>query len=142
VGNYRRSAAEIQTLAEAAGEGSTIVVLDVDALQATDFRLPLVVANRIKPDYVVLLRNDPYFQEGILTSTWLVRQVAQRGIPSLGTTPRAIRQGAAFAAGPETGGEVLVNEEMKGTINVVLPAPVPVAGLRPGRAGIRVMGMQ
>ncbi|BDU74195.1 hypothetical protein [Mesoterricola silvestris] len=121
VANYRRSAGEIQALAEAAGEGCTIVVLDVGD-GATDYaRVLYNETRRIRPDYLVLLRDDPCYPEGVMDSTVIVRRLVQAGIPCLGTTPAAIRQGATFAVGPETGNEILVNPEARGTINVTLP---------------------
>ncbi|WP_306599254.1 hypothetical protein [Geothrix sp. 21YS21S-2] len=139
VANYRRSAAEIQSLAEAAGEGCTIVVLDVRDGRADYGRVLYQETRKIMPDYLVLLRDDPCYPEGVLDSTVLVRQMVKAGIPCLGTTPAAIRQGATFAVGPETGNQVLVNPEARGTINVTLPGG-KVSSL--GRARIVLMAMK
>jgi len=121
VADYEQSAAEIQDLAQAAGAGTVITVLDTHkhGYYPAAYR---VVVNRIKPDYVVLLRHDSTCGEGTPESSWLVGQVAAAGIPSIGTSPVAIRQGAVFAVGNETGNQILVNSEIKGSIHVVLPA--------------------
>jgi hypothetical protein len=120
IGAYHHDLDEIQALAEAAGEGSLITVVDVSE-QFNFLSVPRLVANRVKPDYVVLLRNDPMLRMGALETTWVVGQLAQSGIPSIGTTPMAIRQGALFALGEETGNELLVTPEVKGTMHVTLP---------------------
>jgi hypothetical protein len=117
---YNHSCDEIQALAEAAGEGSLITVVDV-AENFNFLSVPRFVASRVKPDYVVLLRNDSMLRGGALETTWVVGQLAQSGIPSIGTTPMAIRQGALFALGEETGNELLVTPEVKGSMHVTLP---------------------
>jgi hypothetical protein len=120
IADYRHSREEIQALAEAAGEGNLITVVDV----AENFNfqaVPRFVARLIKPDYLVMLRNDSMLRHGALESTWVAGQLAQSGIPSIGTTPMAIRQGALFAVGEETGNELLVTPEVKGTMHVTMP---------------------
>lgn len=142
VADYTRSAMEIQNLADAAGSGSLITVLDTHNT-SSPYGVPRVILNKIKPDYVVLLRSDPTFRDGTLESTWLVRQVALAGIPSIGTTPTALRQGAVFAVGTETGNELMVNSQLKGSIHVILPrrATLAPSAAVEGRAEIRRMSM-
>lgn len=140
VGNYDYSQEEIQALADAAGPDYRIIVLDVASESTT---IPRLVASLTHPDYVVLLRNDHVYREGGVFSTWMVRQLAQKGIPTVGTTSTALAQGAVFAVGPETGNEVRVNPDVKDTIHVVLPqqTPVHVSRLRPGRARVQRVGL-
>ncbi len=144
VADYASSRDEIQELADAAGEGALITVLDIH--DTTDpWRVPRTVLNRLRPDYVVLLSRDPVFREGSPVTTWLVGQTAQAGLPSVGTTPMAVRQGAVFAVGAGTGNELMVNPEIKGSIHVVLPVREtlrPVARVTPlGHAEIRRIAM-
>lgn len=137
VGNYAYSQPEIQALAAATGAECTIVVVDVRA-EATG--VPRLVAKYVKPDFVVLLRDGPIYREGSVAATWMVRQLAQAGLPSIGTTPRALEQGAVFAVGEATGNQILVNDEVKGTIHVVLPQREGMNASRPdrGRAEIQL----
>jgi len=120
VADYASSVDEINDLAAAAGPGATITVLDSHN-PAKRFSSYGVLINRIKPDYVVLLRSDPTFRDGTPESTWLVSQAAKAGIPSIGTTRESVRQGAVFAVGADTGNQLLVNDEPKGSIHVILP---------------------
>jgi len=135
VADYSRSAEDIRNLAEAAGEGYTIVVLDV---AAPSVDIPAKVARQIKPDCVVLLRDDPLYREGCLNATWLVWRLAATGIPAIGTSPLAIQQGAVFAVSGETGNQILVSPELKGTIHVVMPSrePLRVSAFGHGQARI------
>ena len=123
-------------LALAAGDGYTLVVLDV-CRPSVD--IPAWVSRRIKPDCVILLRHDPLYREGCLNATWLVWRLGAAGIPAVGTTPLAIRQGAVFALGEETGNEVLVNPDRKGTIHGVLPPRERLQASASGHGQARIL---
>jgi hypothetical protein len=117
--HYANNKEQIESLREAAGAGSTITVVNAKSeLQSASAKA--ILLNR-KADYLVLLPNGGVFCEGSFLGTKLVRSMASSGVPSVGTTSRSIRQGAAFAVGEETGWTLLVNEHLVGTITVELP---------------------
>jgi len=140
--DYRFSAGEVAVLAASAGADRTITVVDV--------RNPgeaLATARNVrdlKVDCLVLLLHDPLVRDGGVTGTQVVRRVAFEGVPSLGTTRAALVQGAAFAMGEGTGGQLLVTDTLIGTVGVSLPNGV-VWGRRtsdlrfPGTAEVRVL---
>ncbi|MBI4914169.1 MAG: hypothetical protein HY823_15685 [Acidobacteria bacterium] len=137
--NYEEGKEQIQALAEAAGSGSHITVVDA----RSPFHLPgarMILQDR-RPDYLVLLPKGRAFRAGSPESTKLVRDMAYRGIPSVGTTPVAIQQGAVFAVGPDTGNEVLVTDRLRGTVSVLLPARGQFIGARAqtGKAEVSVL---
>lgn len=120
IADYRHSKDEIQALARSAGSGCTITVLDVKTrTQAQNAGTQLALC--AKPDYVVLLANDPLVREGDPAATRAIRQVAGFGIPAVGTSPQAVQQGAVFSMGAQTGLDVMVTDHMIGTVEVILP---------------------
>lgn len=120
VADYANSRAEIFALAQAAGSGTTLTVLDTRHGDQANVAATLLV-HRVKPDYVVLLPRDRAVWDGSVPATILVRKVAEAGIPSIATTPRSLQNGALFAMGEATGLETLVTEKMIGTVEVTLP---------------------
>jgi len=120
VARYSHSAEEIQALAEAAGPDRVITVVDCPgALQLESARAFLV--RQVKPDILVLLEDDPLVRAGNLEATRLVGTASLAGVPTIATRPIAVRQGAVFAVGPETGMELVEADHLTGTVNVVLP---------------------
>lgn len=117
--DYSASKDQIEALREAAGAGSTITVVDA----RRENQLPGARAALIdrKADYLVLLPKAGIFSEGHFYSTKLVRSLAMNGVPTIGTSPRAIKQGAVFAVGEGTGWTLQVNDRPVGTISVELP---------------------
>ncbi len=120
VADYGRSAAEVQALALAAGEGNRITVLDTRNQSGVEKAYTLI-ANRVRPDYLVLLPKDRLVWDGSFAATQVVNRLAFRGIPTIATTPQAIAQGAVFAIGEATGMNLLVTDKMIGTVGVILP---------------------
>jgi len=120
VADAARSQEDILALARTLGEGSTLTVLDVQGRSQIDAAGNQLLM-RASPDYLVLLPEDPRVHDGSLEASRLVRQVAARGIPTLGTTRRALAQGAVFVMGADTGYELLEADRMVGTIEVILP---------------------
>lgn len=135
VADYQRSRLEIEDLARSAGAGSRITVLDVKRISVLD-SAGNQFCRRAKPDFLVLLTQDPRVREGSPFATQVIRQMAYHGVPAVGTTPAAVRQGAVFASGPSTNLEVLVTEKMIGTIEVILPQ-----NIRRASAGVQDRGM-
>lgn len=127
VGNYAAIREDVQALAAAAAPGSRITV--VDARTVSSLPAALQILDQRKADFLVMMPRDPIFFEGGVQGTSLVRGLARLGMPSVGTAPVAVRQGAVFAIGARTGGELLVTERLQGTVSVILPSRQ--AALRP-----------
>jgi hypothetical protein len=117
--DYRASEAQVLALAKAAGEGVHITVADTHVADQAGAAATLL-ANH-KADYVVLMPQDRLFRDGSFGATVAVNQLAMRGVPSIGTTPAALKQGAVFSAGEGTGGQILVTDRLIGTVDVILP---------------------
>lgn len=117
--DYRFSEAEVMALAKAAGEGALITVADARVPDQASAAAALLASH--KSDYVVLLPNDRLFRDGSFGATVAVNRLASRGVPALGTTPRALQQGAVFSVGDGTDGQILVTDRLIGTVDVILP---------------------
>ncbi len=117
--DYAASKDQVESLRQAAGAGSVITVVDA----RRESQLPGARAALIdrKADYLVLLPKAGLYSEGSFSSTRLVRSLAMAGMPSIGTTPKAIDQGAVFAVGERTGWKLQVSDRLVGTISVELP---------------------
>ena len=135
--NYGESRAQIDALAASATPGSLITV--VDARYATQVGSAQAILAERNADFLVLLPRDPIFREGSFVSTQLVYGLARRGMPSVGTSPTALLQGAVFSIGARTGNQLLVTDKLQGTVSVVLPnRTVAVATLPDSDRGVRV----
>jgi hypothetical protein len=111
--------AEIQALREALGSDATLLVMDTRNSAELSRAVSGLRARNV--DYVVLMPGDRIFRDGAFYSTALIGQLSIHGIPSVGTTEKAIQQGAVFAVGAGTGGELLVSNKLMGHISVILP---------------------
>jgi hypothetical protein len=120
VANYRHSQEDILALAWEAGSGSTLTVIDVTHPDQIG-RAGHLITFWKKPDFIVLLPKDPLVRDGSPWATRLLSTAVITGIPTIGTTRKAVRQGAVFAIGPDTGLNVLVTEKLIGTVSVELP---------------------
>ena len=119
--NYGASESEEWALAKAAGEGALITV--VDARVPDQSNVAAVLMANQKADYVVLMPHDPLFRDGSFGATVAVNRLASRGVPSIGTKPVALKQGAVFSVGDGTDGQILVTDKLIGTVDVILPSP-------------------
>jgi len=117
--NYPANRAQIEALALAAGEGALITVADARRIDQAGVAANLLASHRT--DFVVLMPHDRYFRDGSFGSTVAVNQLASWGVPSIGTTPMALKQGAAFSVGDGTEGQLLVSDRLIGTVHVILP---------------------
>ena len=120
VADYRRSEEAILALAREAGAGSTITVVDTRSAGQVE-KAGHLLNNLVKPDYLVLLPEDSMVWDGSFSATRLLGQAARAGIPAIGTSAKAIRQGAVFAMGEGTGMELMVTDKVIGTVEVILP---------------------
>jgi len=117
--NYQKNLDAVWDLARAAGVDSLITVVDA----RSDIN-PIGVATMLgkqKVDYFVMMPQDLLYHDGIYASTIVINRLASVGIPTVATTPIALKQGAVFSVGEGTEGQVLVNDRMIGTIEVHLP---------------------
>ena len=117
--DYTNNKEQVDQLAKLAGPDASIGVVDCkNPRQAAQAALTLI---RYKPNVMVLLPSDAVFGEGRFNATSVIRYLAIHGIPSVGTGPKAIIQGALFAVGEPSKGELLVNSKLRGSITVILP---------------------
>lgn len=124
--DYRMSRAQVEALAAAAGAERRITVVDVQRLDQ------LASASRLLQNrgtqLLVLMPGDRVAGDGTFGATRLVRSLASEGLPSLATTRVGLRQGAVFSLGDGTGNQLLVNDGLIGTIDVILPNRAQVGG--------------
>lgn len=120
--DYNQSRAEVEALSRAAGDGFTITVVDVRLPEKAALGARLVANHQAQ--FLVIFPKDRSVRDGSLGATVAILSLANRGIPSVGTTPRSVAQGAVFSIGDGTGGELLVTPETIGTVEVVLPPGV------------------
>jgi len=117
--NYQASGAQVQALAQAAGAGSLITVIDARKLDQSNVAAFLLTKQNT--DFVVLLPNDPLFRDGSFGATVAVNRLAHKGVPVVGTMKAALKQGAVFSVGDGTEGQILVTDRLIGTVDVILP---------------------
>jgi hypothetical protein len=117
--DFNASRDEVMALAKAAGEGAFITVADTRRVEQAAPAAHLI-ANR-KAEYLVLLPGDRMFRDGSFGASVAISQLGQRGVPAIGTTPVALKQGAVFSLGDGTRGELLVTDRLIGTVDVILP---------------------
>lgn len=140
--DYRNSKAQVEDLARAVGPGSLITIVDIRRDEQAPGGAQLI-ANR-HADYLVLLPKDRVVRDGSFAATLAIHRLAQYGVPTVGTHPKAVAQGAVFSMGEGTRGEILVTNRLRGTVDVILPpgigysrkASLPLGG---GMATIAVL---
>ncbi len=125
--NYAKGQDMVRELARNAAAGTLITVVDTPSAAYLGAARNALMDRHT--DYLVVLPRDPVFFEGSYATMVLVNTLASHGVPSVGTRPISLRQGAVFAIGPETGGELMVTDRLIGTVSVILPNQH--AGLRP-----------
>ena len=124
--NYRTNEQQVWALAKAAGAGALITVVDARLAEEAGVAANLL-ADR-KADYLVLMPQDANFRDGAFGATIVVSQLARRGVPAIGTSARALKQGAVFSLGDRTEGQLLVTDRLIGTIDVLLPDQAKASG--------------
>lgn len=117
--DYRANEAQVLALAKAAGEGALITVADTRSSEQANVAATLLATHQT--DFVVLMPQDRYFRDGSFGATLAVNRLAKRGVPSIGTTAVALKQGAVFSVGDGTNGQILVTDRLIGTVDVILP---------------------
>ncbi|GLH69359.1 hypothetical protein GETHPA_08920 [Geothrix rubra] len=143
--DYRNSQAEVKALARAAGPGTLITVADTRLMDHAEKAATLLAWRNTS--FVVLMPHDRLFRDGSFGASLAVSALGRKGVPAVGTTPVALRQGAVFSVGDGTRGEILVTDRLIGTVDVILPPRVfyeqKVGRLQPeaGSAAITVLSM-
>lgn len=117
--DYQKSQDSVWELAKAAGVDCTITV--VDARSDLNPVGVATVLGKQKVDYFVMMPQELRYHDGIYTTTVVIGRLAGLGIPTVATTPIALKQGAVFSVGDGTEGQILVNDHLIGTIDVQLP---------------------
>lgn len=117
--NYNASRAELEALAAACKPGTVITVADVRTLDKVGHGVA-ALQQRLT-DFMVLMPHDPVVRDGSFGAKVALAYLANGGIPTLGTTREAMTQGAVFAIGDATGGDLLVTDKLVGTVEVILP---------------------
>lgn len=117
--DYPANKAQIEALAMAAGEGALITVADARRVDQAGVAANLLANHGT--DFVVLMPQDQFFCDGSFGAAVAVNRLANHGVPSIGTTPVALKQGAVFSVGDGTEGQILVSDRLIGTVHVILP---------------------
>lgn len=117
--DFRSSEAEVMALARSAGVGATITVADTRSTEQA--RSAAALMANYRANFVVLMPHDRAFGDGTLGATLAIKGLARRGVPAVGTTPVALKQGAVFSVGDGTRGALLVTDRLIGTVDVLLP---------------------
>lgn len=117
--NYRANEAQVWALAKAAGEGALITVIDARLPDQASVAAAILANHRT--DFLVLMPQDRFFRDGSFGATVAVNRLASKGVPAIGTTPVALKQGAVFSVGDGTDGQILVADRLIGTVDVILP---------------------
>lgn len=120
--DYRNSQNEVQALAQASGPGTLITVADTRLLEHAEKAATLLAGRSAQ--FVVLMPHDRLFRDGSFGATLAVNSLGRKGVPAVGTTPVALKQGAVFSVGEGTRGEILVTNRLIGTVDVILPPRV------------------
>lgn len=126
--NYAKSGENIRAMLDAFAPGSTVKVLDVRHQE--HITKACLIMWRVKPQYVLLLPADPIVHDGVREASVVIRLMNLRQIPTLATTSTALAQGALAAKGPTTGNVLQVNPAIKGYIEDVTGAPIPLGASR------------
>lgn len=141
--DYGVSRSAVEELAVAAGPEVQISVAHIHYLD--NYRKAVDLLRQRKVDYLVLIPGDSLVRDSSIRAAFAIVSLASSGIPTIGTTPKAVQQGAAFAIGLGTRGELLVNPELVGTVGPVTAVPLTKSALYlapppSGRARIAIFG--
>jgi hypothetical protein len=123
--DYSASKDQVMALARAAGEGAMITVADTRKAEQAGPAAHLIANHNA--DYLVLLPGDRVFRDGSFGATVAISRLGSRGVPAIGTTASALKQGVVFAVGDGTNGEILVTDRLIGTVDVILPNKATLA---------------
>ncbi|MBL0209519.1 MAG: hypothetical protein IPQ13_01180 [Holophagaceae bacterium] len=133
--DYSRSKGAVDAMIESFPLGSRIYVADIR--QSSHVTSACSVLGKLRPQYVLLLPKDLLVHDGSFNATLVISNMNRRQIPTLGTLPVALSQGAWAVMGPATGNMLQVNPTLKEYIETY-GAPIspsrPIAKAREGQA--------
>lgn len=116
---------KLEALTAAAGTGARITVIDVKSPQDMGKALSALLSQQTQ--VLLLIPGDRIAGDGQTAATFLIQRMATQKVPTVATTEAGAKQGAVFAAGPGTGGKVLVNVKIAQLVGVSTPdGGVPV----------------
>jgi hypothetical protein len=122
--DYAYSKDAVNALADALGAGHRITVINMQHSRE------LYAAGRTlrdqHPELVVLLPEDRLVRDGSFEATWLVGSSKANGLITVGTRSASLRQGAAWAIGQGTKGDLMVDPALRGIVG-------PVTGREPAK---------
>lgn len=124
--DYSRSRGAIDAMLDSFPQGSTIHVADTRIAMQVGRACEYLASQH--PQYVLLLPVDHLVHDGSFLATQVITNMNQRQIPTLGTTPIALSQGAWAVMGPATGNQLQVNPSLKGYVEIY---GTPISPLRP-----------
>ena len=129
--DYSFSRAEVRRLADALGSGRITVV---DIKVGDQASAAAQTLRNQGAEVMVLLPKDRILHDGSPQATVAHWRIAGY-MPMIGTSPRALENGADFAIGEATGHELKVNDRLRGIIGPFTPA----AKVARGSAQVRVL---
>jgi ABC-type uncharacterized transport system substrate-binding protein len=103
-----------------AASGMRVMVIDVKGPQ--DMGKAIGTLTGRKPDAVVLLAGDHVAGDGSSAASFLILRMAALKVPTASTTESGVKQGAALAIGPGTGGKLMSNAKVATVAGVAVPA--------------------
>ncbi len=132
--DFTNSKDAVYALADALGTGHRITVIDMRS-DGQMFAAARTLRDQ-HPELVVLLPEDRFVRDGSLAASWMVGTLKAKGLITIGTKSASLRQGAAWAIGQGTKGELMVDPALRGVVGPVTGRePVKQASFR-GRAEI------
>lgn len=114
--NYAKSGESVRAMLDSFSPGSSVKVMDVRHWE--HMTKACRILERVKPQYVLLLPDDPLVHDGSVEATLLINYMNFFKIPTLATTPKALTQGAWAVMGPATGNLLQVNPALQGSIEI------------------------
>jgi len=100
--------------------GLKVIVMDVKNPQELGRAIASLGSRH--PDAILLVAGDKVAGDGTTAATFLIQRMASAKVPTLSITEQGVRQGAALAVGPSTGGKVFANAKMATITGIPIPA--------------------
>jgi ABC-type uncharacterized transport system substrate-binding protein len=100
-------------------QGMSMLILNVKSPKELEGTLNLLLSR--KPDFLVLIEDDPSLGEKNRAMSTIVGRAGARKIPTVGLTEESLKYGALMAMGPGTGGKLLVNGKVAKDYKITVP---------------------
>jgi len=112
---------ELDILSLALGPEAKLLVIDAHSTLELGTAVNALRAHQA--DFVVLLPGDRLLCEGSPLRVELARNLANFGIPCMGTTAKSVEDGALFAIGSDTDNRQRIHTQPLGSLRAELPPP-------------------